>query len=118
MIKFEKIVDYDAFCRKIRISKDNYSIDLYDGFTDLIDTHGICATDDMVNLISQEIEFGIKNIKELWKMNNYTEKALDESKKRGIQLRRVRLTKEEKREIYKFVDKLRGPHDCVLKGNL
>lgn len=92
----------------IIVSKNGFATTFASELTDLQDCHGLCATDEMVEIIVFDLEYGA----EAWKRLIHTddEKTRDKLKK---SLKRVSITPYERNEIYIAVKNLRGQHDCV-----
>jgi len=104
---------------KIEISKGPYKVSFAGcGPGDLHDCHGLCATDEMVQMLVDQLEIGDEGLRHLystWEWSDYS----DEGNSRRMQLienyRWFRLTYEEKSQIWACINKNRGEHDCVHK---
>jgi hypothetical protein len=82
--------------QRVKIVKGSYSVmACCEAISDCIDVHGLCATKELVEVIVDELEFGPR--------------MLDKNSKK-----RVVLTEREKKMIFDFIHKHRGPHECVL----
>jgi hypothetical protein len=114
-LKFKHYYDIDSFTpNKFIVSKGPYETTFNFSYSqDLIDCHNLCATRELAHILYQELEYGDKNMIVIWKL-------ADEPEKQRIakeELRRVKLTKQEKIEIYRFCNLLRGKHDCCERIN-
>lgn len=78
---------------------------------DMLDLHGICATDDLTQIVINDLEHP-----NYWKL--YLERKIDCSDDTARQAlwketQAMTLTPQEKNRIFLFIDRLRGEHNCV-----
>lgn len=114
MLKWTKFSD-DWYFEHYVVSKGPYSASFQTPLNQLADCHGLCATQELLALIVQEIQYGRENLVKMLHMPWGTEQAEQERQKALKSLIRVRLSGDEISEIYNVLKTLRGPHECPLK---
>lgn len=114
MLKWTKFSDDWNFEHHV-VSKGPYSASFCTPLNFLADCHGLCATQEMLVLVIQEIQYSRENLIKILHMPWGTEQAEKERKKALKSLMRVRLSGDEIAEIYNVLKELRGPHECPLK---
>ena len=102
---------------KLKITKGPYSTECYSGHQDCRDSHGICATSELVLIAKHDLELGEENQKLIWSKDwGWSPEEMEIRTKFIEGLRRIKLTKQEVIEIYDVLRKLRGPHDCYYSN--
>ncbi len=107
---------FDDWGRKLIVSKNGFAATFYsEPMGDLRDCHGLCATDEMVEIIEAEIVYGEEGLRRIMQVGFYFNEEEEEKKIKKLkrELRRVTLLPCERKEIYDVIANLRGPHDCV-----
>lgn len=98
------------WCPQHVVRKGPYAAIFHSEMRQLTDCHGLCATEEVLAILVMELEYGRDAIKKVWDIPYENTAEREAAWKR---YRRCELTKEEMKEIYQFITKLRGPHDCV-----
>lgn len=98
--------DWDINGHTIEISKGPYKTS-FGGCSDLLDCHGLCATDEMTQMVIDDLEIGGENLRLLSSNTILNRIALVRS------LRRFHLSKDERRQIWFALKEDRGNHNCV-----
>jgi hypothetical protein len=111
-LKFSYEHNEDYFCPdRLIVSKGPYECECgYTSGQDLRDCHGLCATREWAWCICEQLEYSHESMMKIYRL------PWDGSEKRKIaleSLRRIKLTKQEKQEIYNVCKKLRGEHHCA-----
>ena len=116
-LRFEKLPDnnLDSFVQKecYRISKGPYTCNYFNyANQDLLDSHGLCATIELADLIKQELEYGQEGLKKLYSLGwDCPQAERDYWLKK---LKRVEISRIDRAKIVLFCNKLRGEHPCCL----
>ena len=98
--------------QKLKIAKGEFSCNWNTNcFNDIIDCHGICATQTIQQLIIQELEV---NQKDLFDARSRFGYHLEEPKGFIEKFRRCKLSGLDKIKILKVCRQFAGDHDCVM----
>lgn len=100
---------------KIEISKGPYKTQLQAGcIPDCIDCHGLCADDEATCMLAFDLEFGKHGIRKLWAYDRSHNYLLDDRRNAFAEsLRRITLSDKERHEIWSYISRIRGKHNCV-----
>lgn len=118
-LRCETFTTSDDFCpHKYRVWKGPYESVGHAGVgQDIIDSHGICATEEWAWLVREELEYGPNYREMFYRMSELPFHEFYDEERKRIQdsMRVVQVTKPEFWRMVRFFAGIRGPHDCILQ---